>query len=99
MKKHQIIGIIVIALSLIPILFILFDTISSKQFNDAYLQENGIYVEYFEYPSYGNIMIRGICWMPEKYKEDNDQSHDAVIIDPGINSKKESQNEKGARPS
>ncbi|MCK4281293.1 MAG: prolyl oligopeptidase family serine peptidase [Candidatus Lokiarchaeota archaeon] len=94
MKKNQYIGVIILILSIIPVFFIVNNTIISKQINDIYLKENEIYLEYFEFPGYANTRINGICWMPENYRLYTNHSQDGIILIPGINSKKESNAEK-----
>ncbi len=94
MKKNQYIGVIILILSIIPVFFIVNNTIISKQINDIYLKENEIYLEYFEFSGYANTRINGICWMPEKYRLYTNHSQDGIILIPGINSKKESNAEK-----
>jgi len=94
MKKNQFIAVIILILSIIPVFFVVINTIISKQINDIYLKENEIHLEYFEFPGYANTRINGICWMPEKYRLYTNHSQDSIILIPGINSRKESNAEK-----
>ncbi len=94
MKKNQYIGVIILILSIIPVFFIVSNTIISKQINDIYLKENEIHLEHFEFSGYANTRINGICWMPEKYRLYINHSQDGIVLIPGINSRKESNAEK-----
>ncbi len=94
MKKNQLIGIIILVISIIPMCLIIYNAIISKEINDIYLQENGIYLEYFEFPGYANTKISGICWIPEKFRFYSNYSQDGIILIPGLNSGKESNAEK-----